>query len=274
VVFLSPGYGWLRSSDQSSPLFEFHLPLESYPATPSRSAAADQHLSWAFVPFSTFRIEGPPDAGMPARYVPPSGFDYPLDGLLPSNPCRFFFTPAALLGFTLRRLVLREGIRSVSTRMLLPAVSPSGIPAAEAPGRPDGSQLPGFDPSRSPLQPEKCVSSTDCRNLPWVSAFQGLRAGISARISPGLLSRASMRDRRTGAAPCAPESQSVPAWPRPPCPPKRTHPHGATFLGFPHLFTPDIRPWGFPGYFVRLSPGRALLPTLRRSLEMPLVYRS
>jgi hypothetical protein len=25
-----------------------------------------------------------------ARYVPPSGFGYPLDGFLPSNPCRFF----------------------------------------------------------------------------------------------------------------------------------------------------------------------------------------
>jgi hypothetical protein len=241
VVFRSPGYGWLRSGDQSSPLFESHLPLESYPATPSRSAAADQLLSWALVPFSTFRIEGPPDADLPARYVPPSGFGYPLDGLLPSVPCRFSFTPAALLGFTLRRVLLREGIRCVSARMLLPAVFPSGIPAAEAPGRPDGSRLPGFDPSRSPLRPEKCVSSTDRRSLPWVSAFQGFPAGILTRISPGLLSRAFMRDQRTGAARCAPEFQSVPAWPRPSWSPKRSCPHGATFLGFPHLFTPVIR---------------------------------
>ena len=43
---------------------------------------------------------------LPARYVPPSGFGHPLDGLLPSNPCRFSLTPAALLGFTLRSFLL------------------------------------------------------------------------------------------------------------------------------------------------------------------------
>jgi hypothetical protein len=32
--------------------------------------------------------------------VPPSGFGYPLDGLLPSIPGRFCFTPPALLGFS------------------------------------------------------------------------------------------------------------------------------------------------------------------------------
>jgi hypothetical protein len=36
---------------------------------------------------------------LPSRYRPPSGFGYPLDGFLPAVPCRFFFTPAALLGF-------------------------------------------------------------------------------------------------------------------------------------------------------------------------------
>jgi hypothetical protein len=44
----------------------------------------------------------------PARYVPPSGFGCPLGGLLPSIPCRFCFTPAALLGFTLRSLLPRK----------------------------------------------------------------------------------------------------------------------------------------------------------------------
>jgi hypothetical protein len=51
---------------------------------------------------------------LPARYGPPSGFGYPLDGLLPAIPCRFCFTPAALLGFTLRRFPLPEGIHGVS----------------------------------------------------------------------------------------------------------------------------------------------------------------
>jgi len=47
----------------------------------------------------------------PARHVPPSGFDYPLDGLLPSRPCRSCFVPAALLGFALRSFLLPKGNR-------------------------------------------------------------------------------------------------------------------------------------------------------------------
>jgi hypothetical protein len=46
------------------------------------------------------------------RYVPSSGFGYPHDGLLPPSPCRFCFTPAALLGFTLRSFLLPQGIRA------------------------------------------------------------------------------------------------------------------------------------------------------------------
>jgi len=51
----------------------------------------------------------------PTRYVPPSGFGYPLDGFLPRIPCRSCFIPAALLGFTLRRFPLPKGFRGVST---------------------------------------------------------------------------------------------------------------------------------------------------------------
>jgi hypothetical protein len=51
---------------------------------------------------------------LPARSVPPSGFGYPLDGFLPASPCRFCFAPAALMGFTLRSVLLPEGIRLIS----------------------------------------------------------------------------------------------------------------------------------------------------------------
>jgi len=61
----------------------------------------------------------------PARYVPPSGFDYPLDGFLPRIPCRFCFTPAALLGFTLRRCPLPRGFRGFSVRKNPLTVSPA-----------------------------------------------------------------------------------------------------------------------------------------------------
>ncbi len=42
-----------RLGSRQSPLFEFRLPPESCPAEPSRPAAAGQHLSWTFAPYST-----------------------------------------------------------------------------------------------------------------------------------------------------------------------------------------------------------------------------
>ena len=156
--FFPTGFAGYRSSDRTSPLFEFRLPLEHYPTIPSQLAAAGRLLSWAFVPFSTSGIEGLLAAGMPARYVPPSGFGHPLDGFLPSDPCRSCFIPAALMGFTLRRFLLLEGIRGVTTRKDPHAVSPSDVPAAEAPDRPDRLRLLGFVPSRSPLQSRGCLA--------------------------------------------------------------------------------------------------------------------
>jgi hypothetical protein len=89
-----------------------YLPREFCPANPSRLAAACQLLSWALRPYSTYRIEGPLFAGLPARCVPSSGFGYPRDGLRPSVPRRLCFAPAALLGFTLRSFLLSRGTRA------------------------------------------------------------------------------------------------------------------------------------------------------------------
>jgi hypothetical protein len=91
----------------------------------------------------------------PARYVPPSGFGYPLGGLLPSVPCRSYFIPAALMGFTLRSVPLSEGIRRISAWMLPRTVSPVGAPAAEAKGRPSRPRFLGGNPPESPWQPDE-----------------------------------------------------------------------------------------------------------------------
>jgi hypothetical protein len=76
---------------------------------------------------------------LPARFVPPSGFDYPLDGFLPSDPCRPCFVPAALMGFTLRSVPLPRGTRmSPSTSAHLrfsQAFFPPPEPRAGPPGR-------------------------------------------------------------------------------------------------------------------------------------------
>ena len=50
-------------------------------------------------------------------------------------PGRFYFAPAALMGFTLRSFLLRKGIPPVSEQDNPPTVSPACIPFAEASGR-------------------------------------------------------------------------------------------------------------------------------------------
>jgi hypothetical protein len=85
-----------------------------------------------------------------ARFAPPSGFGYPLDGFLPSRSCRLCFVPAALMGFALRSFFLLRGIAGVSTDKNPPAVLLCGIPAAEATSRPAEPRLLGFAPRGSP----------------------------------------------------------------------------------------------------------------------------
>jgi hypothetical protein len=112
------------------PLFELHLPLESYPAQPTRLPQQSDPLLGLLVPTAHGRIRGPLSQGCPPCFVPPSGFGYPLDGLRPRVPGRFFFTPTALLGFTLRRFPLSRGFHDVSAGTNLPTVSSSSFSAA------------------------------------------------------------------------------------------------------------------------------------------------
>jgi len=83
---------------------------------------------------------------LPARYVPSSGLGCPLDGLLPRRPRRFCFTPAALLGFPLRSLLLPQGIRVVSARKHPRTVPPDVVPVRRG-GRPARrAAVPGLRP--------------------------------------------------------------------------------------------------------------------------------
>jgi hypothetical protein len=116
-------------------------------------------------------------AGTPARHVPPSGFGYPLGGLLPSIPRRFSFTPAALLGFALRSVSLSKGIRGhyppdePTYRSTCRCSRRRSVrPAQQAP-------VPGFQPSRESLATGQRVSLSSCRMLPWVSALLGFSTG-------------------------------------------------------------------------------------------------
>jgi hypothetical protein len=85
------------------------LPSNTYPAV---TTAESSH--GLLLPTALEELEVHCSRASPTRYVPPSGFGYPLDGLLPRIPCRSCFVPAALLGFTLRRFPLPAGFRGVS----------------------------------------------------------------------------------------------------------------------------------------------------------------
>ena len=124
-----------------------------------------------------------------ARYGPPAGFGYPLGGLRPPRPCRFCFTPAALLGFTLRSFLLTKGIRP-RFRGDGPAYRFSRrlFPPPKRWARPNGPRFPGFDPSESPWRPIRGVSApaTGCSLgfRPFLG-YPGERPGPG--VSPGLL---------------------------------------------------------------------------------------
>lgn len=89
---------------------------------------------------------------LPARFVPPSGFGYPLNGLLPADPGRFCFTPAALMGFTLRSFLLSKGILSFPTGWTHLLFISRYTQRPKARGRRGKPQFLGFDPFESPLQ--------------------------------------------------------------------------------------------------------------------------
>jgi hypothetical protein len=102
------------------------------------------------LPTAHGRNEGPLAAGCsPARYVPPSGFGYPLDGFLPSIPGRFCFTPAALMGFTLRSFLLPEGIPTFPPRRTHLPFHLSVYPGEPGPAR--QAAAPGLWPFRESL---------------------------------------------------------------------------------------------------------------------------
>jgi len=124
------------------------------------------------------------------RDVPPSGFGYPRDGLLPSHPGRFCFIPAALMGFTLRSFLLLGGSRRVWATVSPPVVGSLDISSPKR--RPARTNLDFWVLT---LQGIPCdaprVWHGHRRMLPWVFPFPGTRcrSGPSLRrVSPRTLS--------------------------------------------------------------------------------------
>jgi hypothetical protein len=149
---------------------------------------------------------------LPARYVPPSGFDYPLDGLLPSGPCRLCFTPTALLGFALRSMTSPE----VPERCRADAPTYRFDPRYDRhrstnPAR--GTAVPGLSPPGEPLPPRPVFSESTRGSSPGLFPSKA----IGRPPGPGFHRDSShaLGDDGINQIACATESQSAVAWPDP-----------------------------------------------------------
>ena len=164
--------GWRRRRSQSPayPLCELSLRLRRYPTNPSRrhAAAGSSHELCRPTAHQATRVHI--TRALPARFVPPAGFGHPLDGLLPSGPCRFCFTPAALLGFTLRSPTspeVPERCRpGAPTYRFLPAMRPAPKRLPGSLGR--GSWVLAL--WQAPATRHGFSAPTTAK-LPWVSSF-------------------------------------------------------------------------------------------------------
>jgi len=175
------------------PLSEFRVPPESSTTRlVRRSRSADNSLG-LLLPSARDRSGSPLATGVAcARYVPPTGFGHPLGGLLLPSPCRFYFTPAALLGFALRSFLLSEGIRTFPggrTHLpfclpLLPIVDRSKTgPAQQA-------AAPGLRPFRESLAADAGLVR-QLLDAPLGFPLLGLAGGdLVPGSRPGLLPRA------------------------------------------------------------------------------------
>jgi len=188
----------ITSSRRASPSFRVS-PSNTYP-----TAATVESSHGLSLPTALQASEVHFSRASPTRYVPSSGFGYPLDGLLPRKPCRFCFAPAALLGFALRRFPLPKGLRDVSAGKNPLAVSlsvtsdtnagPAGQTSTSR-SIPSGSALRsyGFLSRRPPAPPLSFTPS-------------GLSREDLDGTSPVLLSRASQNPTITRQEPPAPQS--------------------------------------------------------------------
>jgi hypothetical protein len=194
---------------------------------------------------------------------PPSGFDCPLDGFIPPKPGRFYFTPAALLGFTLRSLLL-----------------PLRYPVRFRPSGPTCQFFVRFTTLRGAARPARTTVASGLRPVQESLAANVLLArqppaaplGFSpskacGRRNPSSVPRRPLTCLTNSAKPnrVAPQSLTYRrlAWSR------AIHEawlDQAAFLGFPHLCDPRHLRIGFAGLCVHLTPGR-LLPFDRGALK-------
>jgi hypothetical protein len=174
----------------TDPLFEFHLPLESCPAKPSRPAAAGRLLSWTSRSLQHTGGRRSTDAGFACPLRCARRVWLPSRRLTPADSVPVLFHTGGARGIHPSEPSLTQGRRGVSTptgptyRFDLRVLSPPKRRAGLA-----GPRFLGFDPCESPCTTDACLA-----RLPPVApmgfALSGFARTSLAGISPGLLPRA------------------------------------------------------------------------------------
>lgn len=204
-----------------TPLFEFGLPLESYPMIPTGNMQANlsdrrfrsSHGLW--VPYSTCGIEGPLFAGMPAHFVPPSGFGDPPGGLRPSTLAGFISHRQRSWDFPFGGFSLRQVAESFfeSARTCVPFHLCGSFEGAER-----------FEPARQVSVSRLCPCRKSLVNrlgglIPAITGsslgfcpFQGLATETWIDFSADLLSQALRAQWFSPLLHGFPESLSVSVW--------------------------------------------------------------
>jgi hypothetical protein len=257
------------------PLIELDVPLESYPASPTRPPQRSGPLM-GFGSLQHSRNPRSTSRGIkPSRYVPPSGFGYPLGGLLPRIPCRFCFTPAALMGFTLRRFPLPEDLAVFQLRG-------THVPLGSAVFLPPKRQTGLTNLGCWVRALRECLATTRAFRPAITGASHGfcpsrVRCESLEPGSPQASSHELGSLHRLLAASHLPHRVSISLRLTPPDDAPKCRSAGATLLGFLHLPAPEHLSPPCLGYGVHLAPGRTLLPTHRCSLgtcgTLPKLFR-
>jgi len=179
----------VKSTRRAWPAWEY------YPITPSQPTAADQRLSWAFRPYSTWRLEGPLHTGfcLPATFRL-QGLATLLTAYSLRNPCRFYFAPTALLGFTLRSFLHPQGTRRVVRTGMNPRTVYLAVDSGYRNTR-AGSASRGFwalTPARVPgSQHVFSMPATGCS--PGFTPFRATRKSLGRDFAQPPLTRFSTR---------------------------------------------------------------------------------
>jgi hypothetical protein len=149
------------------------------------------------------------------RYVPPSGFDYPRDGLLLPNPCRPYFVPAALMRFRPSEFspLARRSMRLRNELTHMPFHDRYRRHRSDDPSR--SPAAPGLWPLRESLALNVCLAHRPAGYSLGLCSLSG--------HSHSSLERDSARSPLThfagpprGTVQCsASEYRSAPAWPHP-----------------------------------------------------------